>query len=201
MNAYDSFPKNFLAADPVLEKVVLAISPPHIETSNDVFHDLMSCVLEQQIHYRSTKKIFQKMLDAANLERLTPDNFLQLEEKSLKNVKLAISKFETINNILTFWKENNIDWNLLDDREIITKLSSIKGIGKWTIDMILLYTLQRPNVFPADDFHLKEIMVKLYGLNPNVRLKAQMMDIANDWGTHKSLAVRYLLAWKTFIRS
>ena len=63
--------------------------------------------------------------------------------------------------------------------------------------MILLYTLQGPNVFPFDNFHLKEIMVKLYELNPNVKLKAQMIEISNGWDNHKSLAVRYLLAWKT----
>ena len=62
--------------------------------------------------------------------------------------------------------------------------------------MILLYTLQRPNVFPYDDFHLKQIMTSLYGLNPSVKLKAQMIAIADEWGENKSLAVRYLLAWK-----
>ena len=86
----------------------------------------------------------------------------------------------------------------MNDAEVVAHLSSIKGIGKWTIDMILLYTLQRPNVFPYDDFHVKEIMVKRYGLNPNSRLKAQMLDISEAWGTHKSLAVKYLLAWKDY---
>jgi DNA-3-methyladenine glycosylase II len=64
--------------------------------------------------------------------------------------------------------------------------------------MILLYTLQRKNVIPYDDFHLKEIMVRIYGLNPNIKLKAQMVDISTAWGEHKSLAVRYLLAWREF---
>lgn len=62
--------------------------------------------------------------------------------------------------------------------------------------MILLYTLQKPNVFPIDDFHLKQIMVGLYGLNPNVKLKAQMNSISKEWGNYKSIAVLYLFAWK-----
>ena len=98
--------------------------------------------------------------------------------------------------VVEFWKREQIDWRTLTDEEVIEKLSSIKGIGKWTIDMILLYTLQRPNVFPCDDFHLKEIMIKLYGLNPNVKLKAQMIEISNAWGEYKSLAVKYLLEYK-----
>ena len=191
-------PKHFLAkSDPILANIVAQIPEPIIESTNDVFHDLMSCVLEQQIHYRSTKKTFQKMLQLADIERLTVDNFQVFEEKSFTNAKLSINKYETVLDVVEFWKKGEVGWKSLSDDEIIEKLSSIKGIGKWTIDMILLYTLQRPNVFPYDDFHLKEIMVKLYGLNPNVKLKAQMIEISSAWGEHKSLAVKYLLAWKT----
>jgi DNA-3-methyladenine glycosylase II len=185
-------------ADDVLKKIIEIIELPTIETTNDVFHDLMSCILEQQIHYRSTKRIFQKMLQTANIERLTLDNFAEFEKTAFANSKLAIGKFETVERIVDFFTVNKINWALLNNDEVIEKLSSIKGIGKWTIDMILLYTLERPDVFPYDDFHLKEIMVKLYGLNLNVKLKAQMLDVAEVWGAHKSLAVKYLLAWKEF---
>jgi DNA-3-methyladenine glycosylase II len=185
-------------ADDVLKNIIGIVPEPAIETTNDVFHDLMSCILEQQIHYRSTKRIFQKMLQTANIERLTLDNFAEFEKTAFANSKLAIGKFETVERIVDFFTVNKINWTLLNDVEVIEKLSSIKGIGKWTIDMILLYTLERPDVFPYDDFHLKEIMVKLYGLNPNVKLKAQMLEIAETWDGHKSLAVKYLLAWKEF---
>jgi DNA-3-methyladenine glycosylase II len=185
-------------ADDVLKNIIATIPEPTIETTNDVFHDLMSCILEQQIHYRSTKRIFQKMLKTANIERLTLNNFAEFEKTAFVNSKLAIGKLETVERIVDFFTVNKINWALLNDDEVIEKLSSIKGIGKWTIDMILLYTLERPDVFPYDDFHLKEIMVKLYGLNPNVKLKAQMLDVAEVWGEHKSLAVKYLLAWKEF---
>ena len=194
---------DFLTKDLVLKNIINTIPEPQIISTHNVFHDLMSCILEQQIHYRSTKKIFQKMLNTASLEILTPENLPQFEEKAFSTIKLSIGKYETILRIVEFWNENNratnrINWQELNDEEVIEKLSSIKGIGKWTIDMILLYTLQRPNVFPYDDSHLKEIMVKLYCLDPNVKLKAQMIDISNTWGEHKSLAVKYLLAWKEF---
>ena len=187
----------FLAkSDPIIANIVAQIPEPIVESTNDVFHDLMSCVLEQQIHYRSTKKTFQKMLQLADIGRLTVNNFELFEEKSFVKTKLSINKYETVLGVVEFWKREQIDWKTLTDEEVIEKLSSIKGIGKWTIDMVLLYTLQHPNVFPYDDFHLKEIMVKLYGLNPNVKLKAQMIEISNAWGEYKSLAVKYLLAWK-----
>jgi DNA-3-methyladenine glycosylase II len=142
-------------ADNVLKNIIATITEPTIETTNDVFHDLMSCILEQQIHYRSTKRIFQKMLKTANIECLTLDNFAEFEKTAFANSKLAIGKFETVERIIDFFTVNKINWALLSYAEVIEKLSSIKGIGKWTIDMILLYTLERPDVFPYDDFHLK----------------------------------------------
>jgi DNA-3-methyladenine glycosylase II len=192
-------PEQHLASiDAQLERIVAIVPKPDIVSTNDVFHDLMSCILEQQIHYRSTKRIFAKALERAGIEHLTIDNFPLIEKHALSQIKLATGKYETMIAFIEYWSSNTLDFNNLSDEDVIKALSSIKGIGKWTIDMILLYTLQRPDAFPYDDFHLKEIMVKLYGLNPNVKLKAQMLDIAEAWGAHKSLAVKYLLAWKEF---
>ena len=194
-------PKHFLSkSDLILANIIAQISEPIIESTNDVLHDMLSCIIEQQIHYRSTKKIFKKALERADIERVTPDNFYLLEEYSLSAIKLSMGKYETLLAFVEYWTKNTLDFNNLSDAEVIKELSSIKGIGKWTIDMILLYTLQRPNVFPFDDFHVKEIMIKLYGLNPNVKLKAQMIEISNAWGEYKSLAVKYLFAWKTYCK-
>ena len=191
-------PKQFLTkSDPILASIIAQIPESIIESTNDIFHDMLSCIIEQQIHYRSTKKIFKKALERAEIERVTLDNFHLLEEYSLPAIKLSINKYETLLAFVEYWNSNTLDFNNLSDEEVVSELSSIKGIGKWTIDMILLYALQRPNIFPYDDYHLKEIMVKLYGLNPNVKLKAQMIEISNAWQDHKSLAVKYLLAWKT----
>lgn len=184
--------------DLILAKVILQIPKPEIESTNDVFHDLVSCIFEQQIHYRSTKRIFAKALEKSSIEHLTLDNFYLVEEHYLKNSNLATGKYETLLAFIDYWSNNTKDFNTLSDNEVVKELSSIKGIGKWTIDMILLYTLQRQNVFPYDDYHLKQIMVSLYGLNEKVKLKAQMLEIAENWGEHKSLAVLYLLAFKKF---
>lgn len=188
--------KTLAKNDPILEKIILQIPKPEIETTNDVFHDLMSCIIEQQIHYRSTKRIFAKALERASIDHLTIDNFHLIEKHSLSQIKLAMGKYETMMSFIEYWGNNNKDFNTLSDDEVIAELSSIKGIGKWTINMILLYTLNRPNIFPYDDFHLKQIMVSLYGLNEKVKLKAQMLAIADNWGEQKSLAVLYLLAYK-----
>ena len=182
--------------DSKLGDIIEIISAPKIISTHSVFHDLLSCVVEQQIHYRSTKKTFQKLLDAAGLTLLTPDNFSQFEIKGLQGTNLAMKKYETIINVVEYWKANTMDWNKLSNEEVRTNLSAIKGIGKWTIDMVLIYTLERPNIFSYDDYHIKKIMTSLYGLNEKSRLKAQMKEIAAPWSPYQSTAFLYLLEWK-----
>lgn len=188
-------------ADPVLAEVIANVPEPVIVSTNNVFHDLMSCLIEQQIHYRSTKKTFARLLEQASVAELTPDTFAALDERALQHTKLSGGKYKTIVRVLEAWEKRTWatdydDWNSLTDNEVRSILGNIKGIGTWTIDMILLYTLQRPTIFPADDFHLKQIMTTLYGLDPNHRLRAQMLAIADQWGDQQSRAVLYLLAWK-----
>jgi DNA-3-methyladenine glycosylase II len=192
--------KTLAQNDSILGSIIAQIPEPELLCTNDVFHDLMSCIVEQQIHYRSTKKIFAKAMERASIEHLIPENFYLFEKQALSQLKLSASKIECINSFIDYWTYNNKDFNLLSDDEVISELSSIKGIGKWTIDMILLYTLKRPNVFPVDDFHLKQIMVSLYHLDEKVTLKAQMLKISENWGQNKSLAVLYLLAYKEFVK-
>jgi DNA-3-methyladenine glycosylase II len=181
-------------SDPILGEIIGQIPLPTFISTNNIFHDLMSCILEQQIHYRSTKKIFHKMLVQSNLKELHFSNFKILEKNALGKIKLSESKYETLERVLDFWQKNKTGRS---DEELISQLSAIKGIGKWTMDMICLYTLQMPNVFPSDDYHLKQIMVEAYGLNPKAKLQSQMKAISDKWGPYKSLAVLYLLDWKT----
>lgn len=194
----ESIHKHLAKNDDVLKGISKVITLSSIENTQQVFHDLMSCIIEQQIHYRSTKKVFQKMMDAADLKILSVENFSVFEEKGFTNTKLTIKKQETILRIVDFFEQNKVDWKKLDETEIRKILSQIKGIGTWTIDMILLYTLEKPNIFPADDYHLRLMMTKLYNIDTSARVKAQQKAIAENWAPYKSYGVRYLLDWKNF---
>lgn len=191
---------HFKKHDTVIDGISNKITLNKIENTHNVFHDLMSCVIEQQIHYRSTKKTFQKMMNAASLEILTLENFPILEKKGFKNVKLNARKYETILAVIDFFENNKIAWKKLEEAEVRANLSKIKGVGNWTIDMILLYTLEQPNIFPADDYHLRLIMTKLYNIDSTSRVKAQQREIAEQWNPYKSYATKYLLAWKNYLK-
>ena len=147
--------------DRVLKKIIEEINLPTFPLRNSVFHDLMAYVIEQQIPFRSTKKTFNKLLDKAGIPELTPDNFGILEKNALHDVKLSENKIATIERILDRWHSMPSKWNSLSDEEVRNSLRQIKGIGPWTINMILLYTLKRHDIFPADDYHLKQLMPRL----------------------------------------
>jgi DNA-3-methyladenine glycosylase II len=187
-------PAYLASKDEFLKQVIETIPASDIASTKNVFHDLMSCILEQQIHYRSTKKTFQKMLVAADLNLLTPANFEQFEELSLKDKKLSSQKYETLGQVVDYFENNSSDWEQLSDDEVRTVLVNIKGISNWTADMILMYTLERDNILPLDDYHLKQLMGNLY----KVEGKKAMRAVGEYWVPYQSWAVKYLFGWKEF---
>lgn len=187
---------NSTFSDSKLDAIFLQVTEPQFVSTKNVFHDLLSCIIEQQIHYRSTKHIFRNLLTKAGLDELSLSNFGVFDERALQFIKISMNKAETIARICEYFESSDTEWENLSDNEVREKLSSIKGVGAWTIDMILLYTLGRKNIFPVDDFHLKQIMLDVYGLDASSKLKAQMHAVAEHWGDEKSKAVLYLLEFK-----
>ena len=156
----------------------------------------MSCVIEQQIHYRSTKGIFQNMLTKAQLKDLTLENFSIFEEKGLKDGNLSPRKCNTILNLVHFFQCNQPSWENMREDEIRSTLREIDGIGTWTIDMILIYTLGMPNIFSANDYHINIAMNRLYGNRRTKLTKGQILDISSYWSPFKTTAFLALLNWK-----
>lgn len=175
----------------IAESVALHVPP----STHNVFHDVMSCVIEQQVHYRSTKLVFQYVLQESRISELTPENF-PLIERALSTLRLSEAKYETMTHVVDFFSQNEIDWPRLSDEEVTAELMRIKGIGRWTVQMVLLYNLRRPDVFPEGDYHLKKAMRMAYGLADEAGLEKKMLTIAAPWKGFQSLAVLYLLAWK-----
>jgi len=190
--------------DAILAHIIGAIPLPDTEGTGDVFFDLISCIVDQQIHYRSIGAALGKVLQLLQNEAPNPDDLLTLDEEAFSKLKISNIKYQTLLRLADYWKKHHLhrlDWTKLSDQEVRNLLGEIKGIGAWTIDMILLYTLNRPDIFPVDDYHLKQMMVKLYCLNPETRLKAQMLEVAEVWAPQRSLAVKYILAWKEELKN
>lgn len=191
----DQVIQHLSSRDHILQSIIAEVDWPEVTSTCNVFHDLMSCVIEQQIHYRSTKKTFIKLLTKASLAELTVDNFEEFEEQALGDMKLSMKKYETITELVEFFQNQSADWQQMNDATVHKTLRNIPGIGKWTVDMILLYTLERPNVFPVQDYHLKQLITQLYAIDSK-RITSEMKNIAKSWTPYRSFGVKYLFAWK-----
>ena len=184
--------------DPVLDRIAAETPVPLLEPSGAVFHDLMSCLVEQQIHVRSTKGTFRRALARAGLERLTPEQMDRFERDGLAGVRLSAVKRQALAHATDAFRDGlaGTDWAAMDDAAVRAALGAIRGVGPWTVDMVLLYTLGRPDVFPERDYHLRLAMAAAYGLDARAQTPAALRRRAEPWRPHRSRAVRALLAWK-----
>ena len=187
------------AKDERLASIIERTTMETIRWSGDIFEDLVSCILDMQIRYRGKAVKFNKMKEALNGATINQNSIYLLEGEKLKSIKMSSQKYNALIFLSTYWQENNLaylDWNELENEEIRSLLNKIKGIGNWTVDMILLFTLQRPDVFPQDDLQLKKAMRKVYEIDESENLKKEMNVIADNWKPFRSTAVLYLLASK-----
>jgi DNA-3-methyladenine glycosylase II len=119
----------------------------------------------------------------------------------LRSIGLSNSKTDYVRNVCTFFIENNVtDRKLhkMENEELIEFLVQIKGIGRWTAEMILMFTLGREDVFAVDDLGIQQSMTKLYKLDAadKKRMKEKMLQISEKWKPYRTYACRYLWGWK-----
>jgi len=193
-------PSHVLAQiDPILAEVIPQVVLEAWESTEDVYADVACCIVEQQIPYRARGVYLNKLLDLLGEGALIPEEVLKIEEEAWRNRKLSGPKYKALMGFSRHWiahQMDQIDWKGWDDETVFKSLTQIKGVGPQAAHMVLLYTLRRPDIFPENDFHLKRTMAKLYELPTNSKLPLAMRNIAEAWRPHRSLAVRYLLAWK-----
>lgn len=180
----------------VIEQTILPASAP----SRRIYYDLLDSIVSQQLSVKVATIIFNRFCT------LFPDNYphpelvIALDPTQLRSVGLSAQKAGYLQNVASFFLQNDLEnypWDTMSDGEIIDFLSQIKGVGKWTVQMLLIFTLGRPDVFPIDDLGIQQGMVRLYGLTETGKeLKKRMLELAEPWQPHRSLASRYLWRWK-----
>lgn len=189
--------------DPVMREIVDSIDLPEIETTEDVFFDLVTCILEQQIHYRARGIYIKKFMELTESQLPTPELILLLDSHAFSLKKIAANKLKALQNLSNYWIAHHleaVEWSQCSVEEVREYLKPIKGIGEWTIDMILLFTLGKPDIFSPNDFQLKKVMMASYGLAEDSKLTKEMTSLAENWKPYRSIATRYLLEWGKYLK-
>ena len=189
-----------LQKDPEFSRIIETTTLPELSLSGDVYFHLLNSIVSQQLSGKVATVIFNRFCALFPEQYPHADLLIALDQEQLRSVGLSNQKAGYLRNVALYAKERNLeqtDWNTHSDKEIIEELSSIKGVGQWTVEMILIFTLGRPDVFPIDDLGIQQAMIKLYSIEETGRLlKKRMLELSEPWRPHRSLATRYLWRWK-----
>jgi DNA-3-methyladenine glycosylase II len=162
---------------------------------------LMASIMSQQLSTKVAKVIFHRFLELYNGKEPKPQQVLDTPFEKLRAIGLSNAKVSYVQNVARFCIEHKItDKKLLqmDDESVIELLTSIKGVGKWTVEMLLMFTLGREDVFAVDDLGIQQAMCKLYKISAadKKKMKARMLKISATWSPYRTYACLHLWNWK-----
>ena len=162
---------------------------------------LMASIMSQQLSTKVAKVIFHRFLELFKGKEPKPQQVLDMPFEKLRAVGLSNAKVNYVKNVALFCIENKItDKKLLkmQDEEIVELLTQIKGVGKWTVEMLLMFSLGREDVFAVDDLGIQQAMTKIYKLpvDDKKKLKESMLNISSKWSPYRTYACLHLWGWK-----
>lgn len=162
---------------------------------------LMASIMSQQLSTKVAKVIFHRFLGLYNGKEPKPEQVLDTPFETLRGIGLSNAKVSYVQNVARFCIEHKItDKKLLqmDNEDIIEMLTSIKGVGKWTVEMLLMFTLGREDVFAMDDLGIQQAMCKLYKISSadKKKMKTKMLKISAAWSPYRTYACLHLWNWK-----
>jgi DNA-3-methyladenine glycosylase II len=162
---------------------------------------IMASIISQQLSTKVAKVIFQRFLDLYKGKEPKPQQVLDTPPEKLRAIGLSNAKVSYVHNVAQFCIEHKItDKKLLvmSNDEIIELLVQIKGIGRWSVEMLLMFALGREDVFAVDDLGIQQAMIKLYKLDTSDKkaMKEKMLKLSEKWSPYRTYACLHLWRWK-----
>jgi DNA-3-methyladenine glycosylase II len=164
-------------------------------TKSDPFLTLARSIVGQQISVKAAQSVWDRL--EIKIKKVSPQNIKKIHSNSLKSVGLSRQKVQYLKNLSDAFIKNKIKiklWSKMNDEEIIQDLIQIKGIGRWTAEMFLIFNLCRADIFPLDDIGMIRGLCKIYNLNYPLN-KSEVLKIGNKWKPYRSIATWYL--WRS----
>ena len=184
-------------ADPVLAAIIDRVGPYKIQYREPVFQTLVRSVVYQQLNGKAALTIFNRLMEAAKADPLTPESILRMRPARMRSLGLSGQKLSYIRELARMTRSGSVDFGLcatLEDTAVVEHLTRVKGIGVWTVHMFLIFALRRTNVLPTGDLGVRAAMKKAYDL-ADLPKPAEMERIAAAWRPYCSVATWYL--WRS----
>ncbi len=186
-----------LSKDPILGKLVGKIPFRELSVnSQGVYLDLLGSIISQQLSTKVANVISGRFMALFPDRQPHPQLLLTTDIDTLRTAGLSRQKATYLQNVAAFFQQEDLlekDWSGMDNDEIIRYLTQIKGVGKWTVEMILMFSLGRPDVLPLDDLGIRMAIAGLYDVAETGKVMHQrMVEIAAAWQPYRSYACLYL---------
>lgn len=184
--------------DPRLAVIIkkVGIFPPR-KKSNNHFKELVESIVSQQLSVKASDTIFKRFCAIFPGGKFPkPEALLQMTDSKIRACGLSNSKVSFVKDLAARMVDGRLHFRGIDkmtEEEVISMLVSVKGIGRWTAEMFLMFALQRPDVFSHGDLGLRNAIIKLYKIKGPLSEKRALL-ISKKWSPHRTLACRYLWA-------
>ncbi len=192
---WDQACADLMKRDRILKKLIPQFGPAHLTGRGEPFVTLARSIVGQQISVKAAQSVWERVL--AICPKLTPAQFMKAGHDALAGCGLSRRKAEYILDLATHFKSGalHVDgWASMDDEAVIAELTGIRGIGRWTAEMFLMFNLMRPDVLPLDDVGLiNAISVNYFSGEPVTRSEAR--EVAANWEPWRSVATWYM--WRS----
>lgn len=190
-----------LSRDKKLKKVIEKHKPHKLVKRKKIFTYLCASIMSQQLSIKVADVIYQRYLDLYEGNEPTPQLILDTPFEKLRGIGMSNAKVSYVQNVAKFELECGLDpkkLNKMSNEEVIEYLTQIKGVGRWTSEMLLMFALGREDVFAVDDLGIQNAMIKLYELkNKNKKkFRNELLRISEEWSPYRTYACIHLWRWK-----
>ncbi|HEU5297621.1 MAG TPA: DNA-3-methyladenine glycosylase 2 family protein [Burkholderiaceae bacterium] len=185
--------------DRVMRKLIPKFGEARLQSRGDAFTTLARSIVGQQISVKAAQSVWGKLVDAigASSTRVPPGVVLEVDNVALRGAGLSVRKCEYLIDLARHFEDGRVhpkQWQVMEDEAIIDELVAIRGIGRWTAEMFLIFHLMRPDVLPLDDIGLlKGISVNYFSGEPVSRAEAR--EVGEGWTPFRSVATWYI--WRS----
>ena len=185
----------FLKKDKKLGYIIDKKGIVEIKPKKDYFNVLAVSIVYQQLSGASASAIYGRLKESCN-GKVTPEKIDNLSDKKMRKLGLSRQKISYLNDLAKKFMDKEVNprkFHSQSDQEIIEELVRIRGIGRWTAEMFLMFSLAREDVFPADDLGIKKAIERIYGLKDTSTKKLDLFSLR--WKPYRTYASLYL--WKS----
>lgn len=190
--------RNFLrAADPLLAPVIDAAGPYQPRPRPPKFEGVVRTICGQQLSTKAAEAIYSRVRALAGGGELTPEHVVALTDESLRSAGLSGAKTRSVRDLAERVLDGRLvieDLEHFEDEALIETLSSVKGIGRWTAEMLLIFSYGRLDVLPLNDLGIKNAFKRLYDREPTA---ANLLAMGEVWTPYRSVASWYL--WQSLV--